>query len=134
MSDTIKDTLINKTTLLSWVSQVQNGLENPIEKNDKYWRNVNGLKKIVNESDCCIDQCSDLQRLYRWLLCTFRRSLEWLDTDTHHSVKEIWIDRLNKAWLAMEDIVVEELKGKDMRYVLSDLGFNECFNERNEKL
>jgi hypothetical protein len=130
MHDIIRNVLISKSTLLFWINTVQKGLENPVDKSDEYWRNIHDLKAIINESDCCIDNCSDLERLYRWLLCALRRSLEWLDTDTHHYVNDIWIDRLNKAWLAMEPIVIEESKGKDMYYVLSELGFVDKYNKK----
>jgi hypothetical protein len=122
MEDIIKNVLISKSTLLFWIRQALNGLENPVDKSDDYWRNIHDLNAIINESDCCIDHCSDLERLYRWLLCTLRRSLEWLETETYHKVND-WISQLNGAWLAMESIVIEESKGRDVHYVLSELGF-----------
>ena len=125
MDNVVRDVLISKSTLLSWVDEAQRGLRCTNVQSDDYWYSVHDLNAIVNEADCCVDQCSDLENLYRWFYCTLRRVVKWLDDERYHTANDVWLKRLDKAWQAMAPIVVKELKGENMRFVLSDLGFTQ---------
>ena len=132
MDNVVRDTLISKSTLLSWIGEAQGGLRYNGNGSDDYWYSVHDLNAIANEADCCIDQCSDLESLYRWLYCTLRRVVKWLDDERYHTANDIWLKRLDKAWQAMAPIVVKELKGENMRGVLSELGFSQKQQTRKD--
>ena len=120
--------LISKEKLLIWIGEALEaleGMEGCSLVTDAYYRSKRELIAIINESHCCIDDCTDLECLYRWLYCAFRRSLKWLDEKRHKDAVDVWMRQLDKAWHAMGPITVEQLKGNDVSDVLFTLGFSE---------
>jgi hypothetical protein len=118
--------LISKPTLIHWIDKAQKSLQNAADKTENYY-NVHDLRAIIDESNCCIDNCSDLERLYRWFYRILGRSMQWLDIDVYHQASDIWMCRIDKARQTMEFYVIEELKGNNMNHILSNLGFSRKF-------